>query len=228
MRAVADVQDHLFLTPEAAAAEIAKRSLAVAAQLRRRILIGIIGGPGTGKSTLAANVIGILNDRIDGSAARVPMDGFHMKQAKLEAEELAAFKGAPHTFEAEAFVRLLKMLKYAKEPIAIPGYSRRIEDVVPNAFTIAGNVPILVVEGNYLLLDTSPWNEIADILDLDFFLDLKPDIVRTRLLRRHAEHGLFAPDWIVNHVEKVDMVNFEAVVASRSRADIVIELDTNQ
>ena len=85
-----------------------------------------------------------------------------MVQSKLEAEELTAFKGAPHTFEAESFVKLLKQLKTAQMPMSLPGYSRKTEDVVPDAFTIAGNVPILVVEGNYLLLDSSPWNEIAD------------------------------------------------------------------
>ena len=226
MGAFVQVSDHLSLTPEAAALEIAKRSLFTAGQAQHRVIIGIVGGPGAGKSTLAADVIGILNDRIDGSAARVPMDGFHMKQAKLEAEELAAYKGAPQTFEAGAFVDLLRKLKAAHGPISVPGYSRRIEDVVPNAFTIAGNVPILVAEGNYLLLETSPWNEIKELLDLSFFLNVAPDIVRARLLRRHAEHGRFTPDWIERHVEKVDMVNYEAVVASRHRADVIIDLDT--
>lgn len=220
------MQDHLKLTPEAAAEEIAQRALTVAAEMQQRILVGIVGGPGAGKSTLAADVIGILNARIDGSAARVPMDGFHMMQAKLEAEELTAFKGAPHTFEAESFVQLLKTLKAAKMPVSIPGYSRKIEDVVPNAFTIAGNVPILVVEGNYLLLDTPPWDEIEELLDLSFFLHVSEDVTRARLLRRHAEHGRFTPDWIERHVEKVDMVNYEVVESSRGKANVVIEIDT--
>ena len=218
------MQERLQITPAEAAEEIAKRSLSVAAQKRQRILIGIVGGPGAGKSTLAADVIGLLNDRIDGSAARVPMDGFHMKQAKLEAEELEAHKGAPHTFEAENFVQLLKTLKQARSPVSVPGYSRRLEDVVPNAFTIAGNVPILVVEGNYLMLDVEPWNEIPDILDLSFFLHVSADITRARLLRRHADSGRFKPDWIERHVEMVDMVNYEAVEASSPRADVIIDL----
>lgn len=220
------MQDRLKLTPDAAAAEIAHRALECAAKAQRRILVGIIGGPGAGKSTLAADVIGILNDRIDGSAARVPMDGFHMVQSKLEAEELTAFKGAPHTFEAESFVQLLKQLKPAHMPVSVPGYSRKIEDVVPDAFTIAGNVPILIVEGNYLLLDTSPWNEISDLLDLSFFLHLTADVTRARLLRRHAEHGRFTPDWIERHVAEVDMVNYSVVESSAARANVFIELDT--
>lgn len=222
------MQDRLKLTPEAAAHEIAYKALAVAAHQSKRILVGIAGGPGSGKSTLAADVIGILNDRIDGSAARVPMDGFFMMQAKLEAEELVAHKGAPHTFEGEAFVQLLKTLKITKGPVSVPGYSRRLEDVVPNAFTIAGNVPILVIEGNYLLLDAPPWDEIEGILDLSFFLRLSPDITRARLLRRHADEGRFTPDWIERHVEQVDMVNYEVVEASSPRADVVIDLDVER
>ena len=220
------MQDRLKLTPGAAAQEIANRSLAVAAEMRQRILIGIAGGPGSGKSTLAADVIGLLNDRIDGSAARVPMDGFHMMQSKLEAEELTAFKGAPHTFEAESFVQLLRTLKSAHQPVSIPGYSRKLHDVVPNAFTIAGNVPILVVEGNYLLLDSPPWDEIEGLLDLSFYLHISPDVARARLLRRHADTGTMTPDRIEQHVEQVDMVNFEAVEASSPRANVLIELDT--
>ena len=223
-----EMQDCVKLTPEAAAHEIAQKALAEAARLRKRILVGIAGGPGSGKSTLAADVIGALNDRIDGSAARVPMDGFYMMQAKLEAEELTAHKGAPHTFEAEAFVKLLKTLKSAKTPISVPGYSRRLEDVVPNAFTIAGNVPILVIEGNYLLLDAPPWDEIESILDLSFFLRLSPDITRARLLRRHAENKRLTPDWVERHVEQVDMVNYEVVEASSVRADVVIDLDVER
>ena len=111
-------------------------------------------------------------------------------------------------------------------PISVPGYSRKIEDVVPDAFSIAGNVPILIVEGNYLLLDSSPWNEIAGLLDLSFFLHLSEDITRARLLRRHAEHGRFTPEWIERHVGDVDMVNYSVVESSSDRADVFIELDT--
>lgn len=218
----------LELTPEDAAIEISQRAIAAAAKHGRRILIGIAGGPGSGKSTLAATIIGHLNDKIDGSAARVPMDGFHMKQAKLEAEELVAHKGAPQTFEAAEFIKLLTKLKKAKKPVAVPGYSRKTEDVVPDAFTIAANVPILVAEGNYLLLDREPWKEIIDILDLSFYIDVPRDIVRERLLKRHAEHGLFTEERNKEHVEKVDLVNYEVIAESAPRADVWIKIDTKE
>lgn len=216
----------LKLTPGATAQEITKRALGVASKEGHRVLVGIAGGPGSGKSTLAADVIGLLNDAVDGSAARVPMDGFHMKQAKLEAEELVAHKGAPQTFEAREFVDLLKILKIAKNEISVPGYSRRIEDVVPDAFHIAANVPILVIEGNYLLLNSEPWKQITNILDFAVYIEVPREIVRERLLKRHAEHGLFTEERNIRHIEQVDMVNYDAVAQSQDRADLIIQIDT--
>lgn len=217
---------HLALTPEAAVDLICKQVIVAAAESGRRIIVGLAGGPGSGKSTLASAVVGKLNDRIDGSAARVPMDGFHKMHADLVAQGIEEEKGAPHTFDAQGYVDFLLRLKTARGPIQAPSYSRRIEDVVPNAFTIAGNVPILVAEGNYLLLDTAPWNRIKHILDLSFFLQVDRDLVRQRLLKRHAEHELFTEEQIVKHVDEVDMANYDLVAKSQRRADVVIDLVT--
>ncbi len=219
-------QTHLSLAPDAAVNVICKHAILVASERGRRVILGLAGGPGSGKSTLAAAVVGQLNKRIDGSAARVPMDGFHKKHDDLVAQGIEEQKGAPHTFDAQGYVDFLMRLKTARGPVQAPSYSRRIEDVVPDAFTIAGNVPILVAEGNYLLLDTAPWNRIKHILDLSFFLQVDRDLVRARLLKRHAEHGLFTEEEIVKHVDEVDMPNYDLVAKTRRRADVVIDLLT--
>jgi len=217
---------NLRLPPDAAAVEIARRALALAAEKGGRVIVGVAGGPGVGKSTLVEQAVGILNAEAGGRAAMVPMDGFHMRQAKLEAKGLAALKGAPGTFEAQGFVDLLKRLKVAKEPVPVPGYSRETEDVVSGMFAIGGDVPILITEGNYLLLDRPPWDRVPPLLDLAVFVDLPPEIVRQRLLKRHAEHGLFTKERNKRHIEAVDMVNYQTVRASRGRADVVIALDS--
>jgi len=219
--------EKLKLTPAQTAVEIARRSSRLAAEENRRVIIGIAGGPGSGKSTLAADVIGILNGQVDGSAARVPMDGFHMMQSKLEAEELVAHKGAPQTFEAREYILLLKHLRMATDPVSVPGYSRVKEEVVHDAFTIAANVPILITEGNYLLLESSPWHEIRKLMDLAFYIDVPRNIVRKRLLKRHAEHGNFTEERNKRHVEEVDLVNYDAVAESAGRSDVWIQVDTN-
>lgn len=221
-----DPPEKLKLTPEEAAVEISKRAIVVAAERGKRVVIGIAGGPGSGKSTLAASVIGILNEMIDGSAARVPMDGFHIKHDKLVELELDDKKGAPETFDPHAFIKFLKFLKDAKIPVPAPSYSRKIEDVVENAFTIAGNVPILVVEGNYILLNKAPWHEIKDLLDVAVYISVPRDKVRTRLLKRHAEHDHFTKERNIAHVDKVDLVNYDLVAQAQDRADLVIELIT--
>lgn len=222
-----DGPEHLSLAPQKAAEEIARRAIVHAAQLNRRLLIGLAGGPGSGKSTLAGDVVGILNTLIDGSAARLPMDGFHMTTAKLTELGLLEEKGTPHTFEAQAFVDFLKKLKAATGPVACPSYSRRIESVVPDAFTIAGNVPIIVVEGNYLLLEESPWDGIRDLLDFAVYLDLGKELAETRLLKRHAEHGLFTEERNQRHVAQVDLPNYDLADESKSRADLIIDLMTD-
>lgn len=218
--------ENLRLTPEEAAIEITKRAISVAATQQRRVVVGIAGGPGSGKSTIASAVIGQLNDLIDGSAARVPMDGFHMKHDKLVELALDDVKGSPETFEPRAFVSFLKNLKQSKLPAQVPSYSRKLEDVVDNAFTIAGNVPILVVEGNYLLLGKTPWHEIRELLDVAIYIAVPRDKVRERLLKRHAEYDLFTEERNIAQVDNVDLVNYDLVDGSRSRADLIIDLET--
>jgi pantothenate kinase len=121
----------LSLSPAAALATLVAAARALPTD--RRVVIGITGGPGTGKSTLTAELVAALGPE----AAYVPMDGFHMLHAKLEALGTVKDKGAPHTFEGAAFASFLSTLKSATTPISGPGYSRVIEDVVQDAFIIA-------------------------------------------------------------------------------------------
>jgi pantothenate kinase len=214
----------LALDPEAAVAFLAAEARALADRIPGRIAMGLAGGPGVGKSTLASQLVATLNGGRPGFAGLVPMDGFHMRHAKLEALGLAAAKGAPHTFEGAAFADFLARLKVADKPVAGPGYSREIEDVVQESFIIDSTTRVLVVEGNYLLLPQPPWNRVRTLLDSAVFIGVPREEVRRRLLRRHAEHGLFSEERIREHVERVDLSNYDLVAASRPRADIAIDI----
>lgn len=221
--------ERLTLTPAEALARLVPHILAMAgASGGRRIAIGIAGGPGAGKSTLAAELVTMLNATHPGSTALVPMDGFHMKHAKLEAMGQTDYKGAPHTFEVAAFVSFLHHLKAATVPVSGPGYSRKIEDTVDDAFTVAPEVRVLVVEGNYLLLTQGPWSGIKSLLDYAVFVDVPRELVRARLLRRHAEEGLFTEERNRAHVERNDLPNFDLVCQSQDRADVVIAMDVER
>jgi pantothenate kinase len=190
----------------------------------KRIAIGLAGGPGVGKSTLAADLVEALNVTAPRSAALVPMDGFHMKHAKLEEMGQTDYKGAPHTFEGAAFVEFLARLKTATEPVNGPGYSRKIEDTVDDAFTVPPEAKILVVEGNYLLLEDEPWGGVKPLLDFAAFVVVPREMVRARLMKRHAEEGLFAEERNRAHIERNDLPNYDTVMGSVHRADVVIEL----
>lgn len=211
----------LSLTPDAALDHLRGEAEALLARPGRQVL-GIAGGPGVGKSTLATR----LAEMIGPDAAYVPMDGFHMKHAKLEGLGTAADKGMPHTFEGAAFAAFLNALKAATAPMAGPGYSRKIEDVVEDAFTVPAAARLLVVEGNYLLLGTAPWWRVRPLLDRAVFIELDRELVRARLMKRHAEEGLFTEERNRAHIARVDLANYDLVMRSAPRADVVIRLVT--
>lgn len=215
----------LALTPEAALQHL--QTLA-AGYSGRRMTMGFAGGPGVGKSTLAAQLVAALNEANPGRAALVPMDGFHMKHAKLEAIGQTHFKGAPHTFEAGDFVAFLQRLKTATGPVSGPGYSRKIEDTVEDAFTVAPEAQILVVEGNYLLLDSGAWAQVKPLLDFSTFFVVPREMVRARLMKRHGEEGLFTEERNRAHIERNDLPNYDLIMTTLERADLVIDLEVAQ
>ena len=91
---------------------------------------------------------------------------------------------------------------------------------------LAGDVKLLVTEGNYLLLGTAPWWRIKPLLDLSVFLDVPREKLRARLMRRHAAEGLVTEERNREHIERVDLANYDLVLRSRGRADIAIDLLT--
>jgi pantothenate kinase len=220
--------ERLHLTPQAALARLVPHILELESQAHHRIAIGFAGGPGTGKSTLAAELVTMLNAVRPGSAALVPMDGFHMKHAKLEAMGQTDRKGAPHTFEGADFVNFLHHLKAATGPVSGPGYSRKIEDTVDDAFTVQPDVRVLIVEGNYLLLTEGPWAGVKPQLDYSVFVDVPRDLVQARLLKRHGEEGLFTEERNRAHIERNDLPNYDLVSVSQDRADVVISMDVER
>ena len=194
----------------------------------KRVAIGLAGGPGVGKSTLAAQLVASLNAASPGRAALVPMDGFHMKHAKLEDLGQVDFKGAPHTFEAGAFVAFLRGLKAATGPVSGPGYSRKIEDTVEDVFTVPAETQVLVIEGNYLLLTTGDWAQVRPLLNFSAFIVVPREMVRERLMKRHGEEGLFSEERNRAHIERNDLPNYDLIMTTLGRADLVIDLEVAQ
>src|SRR5690606_14597004 len=118
----------------------------------------------------------------------------------------------------------LHHLKQARQAVSGPGYSRKIEDTVNDAFTVGADVNVLVVEGNYLLLTEGPWAGIKALLDYAVFIHVPRELIRARLMKRHGEEGLFTEDRNRAHIERNDLPNYDLVEESRERADIVFEM----
>ncbi|WFE62205.1 nucleoside/nucleotide kinase family protein [Micromonospora sp. WMMD714] len=183
-----------------------------------RQLLGIAGAPGAGKSTLAERVVAAV-----GPTARlVPMDGFHLAQAELVRLGRADRKGAVDTFDANGYVSLLRRL-HRLEPTAVyaPLFRRDLEEPVAGAVEVPPSVRLVVTEGNYLLLDDPPWDEVRSLLHEAWFLDLDVELRLRRLVARHVAYGR-SPEAAQAWAYGSDEANAALVAGTADRADLVI------
>ncbi|MER1995779.1 MAG: nucleoside/nucleotide kinase family protein [Arthrobacter sp.] len=207
--------------------QILDRSLAeLTAEARRlaagpRRILGITGAPGAGKSTLAAALAAALGPDI---AVVVPMDGFHLANAVLDSMGIRNRKGAPETFDDAGYAALLRRLREQEEPVVYaPEFRRVLEEPVGSAVPVRRDVPLVITEGNYLLLDSGAWPQARAQLDAVWFLELpEPERIR-RLQKRHTAFGKTpaeARDWVLG----TDQANAGLVAAHAGRADAVVRL----
>lgn len=185
-----------------------------------RVLAGIAGEPGAGKSTLAATVA----DTLGPAAVLLPMDGFHLPQARLIELGRRDRMGAPDTFDVAAFAHVLAAVRADDGPVDAPGFDRTIEEPVPGAIRIEPAHRIVVVEGNYLLHDAGGWAVVAELLDVTAFIRIDPGIRQQRLVARHIAFGKTpdaARDWALGP----DEANAALIRSGADRADILLAVD---
>jgi pantothenate kinase len=203
----------------ATVADLVGRARALAQQGPRTVL-GITGAPGAGKSTVSAALLSHLGDR----ACAAPMDGFHLSNEVLLDLGRRQRKGAWDTFDVGGFVALLQRLRANEEEVVYaPSFERSIETAIAAAIPVPREVPMVIVEGNYLLHDTGGWDKVRPLLDEVWFLDVPaPERVRRLVGRRtvNGESRDAAEEW----VQGVDQANAEVVMPSAHRADVIITL----
>jgi pantothenate kinase len=181
---------------------------------RRRIL-GITGQPGAGKSTLAERLVTALGPQ---RAVLVGMDGFHIADAELRRTGRRDRKGAPDTFDRAGYAALLGRLRREPGTVYAPAFDRAIEDSIAAAVAVPPEVPLVVTEGNYLLL----WPEIRPLLDEVWYLDPPAGTRRAALVARHVAFGKSpaeAERWVADSDER----NAELIAAGRQLADRVLD-----
>ena len=190
------------------------------AKARDRFLVAITGPPGSGKSTSADALRALLVER--GLKAKVvPMDGFHLDNTILDKLGLRHRKGAPDTFDAEGFVELVGALRHTDQPERIPGFDREQDRVVEDQYIVEPEDQIILIEGNYLLLRSEPWNRLLEHFDLTIFLNPGIEILERRLIQRWLDHD-HTHEEAVQRARSNDIPNAEYVLENSARADIDI------
>lgn len=199
--------------------ELVERARSLAAG-GNRFLLGITGAPGAGKSTAAVAIAKALGDQ----AALVGMDAFHLANEVLAGHGLRGRKGAPDTFDPWGYAHLLRRLKSNRDPVVYaPVFDRGLEESIGCAVPVGRDVPLVITEGNYLLLDADGWREGREVIDQVWYLDTGNDERQRRLIRRHEAFGKPAAEaeaWALGS----DQRNAGIVEGTRERADLIVNL----
>ncbi|WP_310135044.1 nucleoside/nucleotide kinase family protein [Leifsonia shinshuensis] len=200
-----------------------RRALALA-PADGRVVLGIAGSPGSGKTTLARTVAAGVNRLAGaGTAVHLPMDGFHLANATLDALGRHDRKGAIDTFDGWGFAALLeRVLAERTNPVYAPSFERTVDEPVAGAIPIPPGTRLVVAEGNYLLVDQDPWSRIPALLAESWFVATPEDERMRRLVDRHTRHGR-TPEAAAAWARDVDGANAVVIEASRPRATLVVD-----
>ncbi|HET8595307.1 MAG TPA: nucleoside/nucleotide kinase family protein [Intrasporangium sp.] len=196
----------------------------------RRVIVGLTGPPGAGKSTLAQGLVERLAaappEGLGPYAAHlVPMDGFHLADVQLERLGLRDRKGAPETFDADGYVALLRRLATERDrTVYAPGFERVLEQPIAAAVAVEPSVRLVITEGNYLLLQEDPWCAVGSLLEEVWYVEANDALRVDRLVDRHVKFGK-TPDAAQEWVLRSDEANARIVTSARDRADLLVSMD---
>jgi len=151
----------------------------------------------------------------------LPMDGFHMDNAVLEEKGLLPRKGAPETFDVRAFLSTVQAVRANDGEVLVPVFDRSRELAIASARIVAPETRMVLVEGNYLLLDEAPWNKLAGAFDFSIFINPGIEELERRLLKRWYDHG-YEEEAAKRKAHGNDIPNAHRVVEHQRRADLVL------
>jgi pantothenate kinase len=200
---------------------------------QERVVVVLAGPPGSGKSTIAAQVVQRLNAASAMPfAALLPMDGFHLPRSTLDRMpnciEAYARRGASWTFDSAGVLDLVHTLSQSRSKasniILAPSFDHALKDPVADGILITADIHFILLEGNYLLLDESPWRDIKGLVDEAWFVDVNPVLARNRIAKRHVKSGI-EDSWVkaVERAEGNDLLNGVDIREKLVQPDIVVQ-----
>jgi len=195
----------------------------------KRIIIFLAAPPAVGKSTIALFLEKLSKDKSDITPIQsLSLDGFHYNNDYLYSHKifikgkersLHDIKGMPETFDIKGFKKSLEDIKYKN--IMWPIYDRNIHDPVMDKIEV--NADIILIEGNWLLLDEDNWRDLKSYCDYSIFIEAKEKFLESRLIQRKIKGGLTERQ-ALEFYERCDKKNVLRVMNNRIPADLTLEM----
>ena len=185
---------------------------------RKRYIVAIAGPPGAGKSTFAQALLLLLKEK-SIQAKIISMDGFHLDNSILVDRNLLDRKGAPATFDTAGFIHLMNRLSNFEDDVVIPEFDRNKDLSIAGSSIISTKDKVLIVEGNYLLIEEEPWTKLKKTWDQTIFINPGIDTLEQRLLNRWLRYGLDTQDAKKRTLSN-DLPNARYVLEKSSDSDI--------
>ena len=204
---------------------------ALRARKGKRVLAMLAAPPGSGKTTLAAFLEKLSREHREFTPVQaIGMDGFHRRQEYLVSHTvlrdgreipMVEIKGAPVTFDLDRLTDRVKKVA-SGENCGWPVYDRLRHNPVEDALQVDGEIVLL--EGNYLLLDEAGWRGLSACADYTLSITADETLLRDRLIQRRIRTGVEAEP-AVRFVDFSDMPNVRLCLRKTMVADLPLRLD---